>query len=151
MLLSEPVHCVPLTLKMTDGVEQQICITFVLRLNIAPWSLFGWFRRLQLWATGDWQLRRDNAPALAPYLILRLLAFPKTKITFDSRLLIRFRKIHGTADGNWETCVRSQGAYFEGDWGIIILCTMFFVSCVFFSKCLYFSYYISEYLLDNLI
>ena len=25
-------------------------------------------------------------------------------------------------------CVRSQGAYFEGDWGIIVLCTLFLVS-----------------------
>ena len=28
----------------------------------------------------------------------------------------------------WENCVRSQGAYFEGDWGIIVLCIMFLVS-----------------------
>ena len=29
-------------------------------------------------------------------------------------------------------CVRSQGAYFEGDWGVVVLCTMFLVSCIFF-------------------
>ena len=28
----------------------------------------------------------------------------------------------------WENSVRSQGAYLEGDWGIIVLCTMFLVS-----------------------
>ena len=28
----------------------------------------------------------------------------------------------------WEKCVRSHSAYFEGDWSVIVLCTMFFVS-----------------------
>ena len=30
----------------------------------------------------------------------------------------------------WENCVRSQGAYFEGDWGIIVLSTMFLVPSI---------------------
>ena len=29
--------------------------------------------------------------------------------------------------------------YFEGDWGTIVLCTMFFVSCIFFNNCVSFS------------
>ena len=29
----------------------------------------------------------------------------------------------------WENWVRSQGAYFEGDWGVIVLCPVFLVSC----------------------
>ena len=37
-------------------------------------------------------------------------------------------KYNGADDGDWENCVRSQGAYFEGDWGIIVLCTVFLVS-----------------------
>ena len=39
-------------------------------------------------------------------------------------------KYDRAADGNWEKCVRSQGACFEGDFeeGIIVLCTMFLVS-----------------------
>ena len=49
----------------------------------------------------------------------------------------------------WENCVRSQDAFFEGDWGVIVLCTMFLVSYIFFSKCLYFSYYMAGYLLDR--
>ena len=28
---------------------------------------------------------------------------------------------------HYENCMRSQGDYFEGDWGIIVLCTMFLV------------------------
>ena len=35
---------------------------FVLRLNISLWKLFRWFRRPQLWATGDWQLCHYNMP-----------------------------------------------------------------------------------------
>ena len=41
---------------------------------------------------------------------------------------MRFRKCDRAADGDWENCVRSQGAYFEGYWGVIVLCTMFLVS-----------------------
>ena len=70
-------------------------------------------------------------------------AFSKTKITFEREEISDRDKIvekyDGAADGDWEDCVRSQGAYFEGDWGVIVLRTMFLVSCVFFSNCLYFS------------
>ena len=40
----------------------------------------------------------------------------------------------------WENCVRSQSAYLEGDWGVIVLYAIFLVSCIFFNKCLHFSY-----------
>ena len=46
-------------------------------------------------------------------------------------------------------CVRSQGAYFGGDWVIIVLCTKVLVSSIFFSKCLYFSYHVAGYFLDR--
>ena len=69
---------------------------------------------------------------------LCLLAFPKTKITFEKEEISDHRwdsgKYDRTAD-NWENCVRSQAAYFEGDWGIIVLCTKFLI---FFNKCLFF-------------
>ena len=60
---------------------------------------------------------------------LWLLAFPKTKIAFEREEILDHWWDSGiyneAAYGNWENCVRSQGAYFEGDWGIIVLCTMF--------------------------
>ena len=113
-------------------------------------------------ATGDWQLHHDNVPANTSRLIqffsktsnhsgvpaplqprfgaLWLLAFPKTKIIFERKQISDcrwdLRKYDGAADGG---CVRSQGACFEVDWGIIALYTMFLVSCIFFTKCLYFS------------
>ena len=84
---------------------------------------------------------------------LRLLAFPQTKLTFEREEISDHQwdsgKYDGAADGNWENCVRSQDAYFEGDWGVTVLCTMFLVSCIFFNRCLYFSYYMAGYLLDR--
>ena len=74
---------------------------FALSLNIPPQKLFGWLRRMQLWATGEWQLHHDNVPAHASFFgepsnhpgdsvplqlrfgSLQLLAFLKTKITFE--------------------------------------------------------------------
>ena len=149
--------------------------TFVLSLNIPLWKLFGWFRRPQIWATGDWQLHHNNAPAHASCLVqflgktsnhpgdsvlqqprtgaLRLLAFPKTKITFEREEILDCwwdsGKYDRAADGNWENCVRSQSAYSERDWGIIVLCTMFLVPCIFFNTWLYFSYHMAGYLLDR--
>ena len=42
---------------------------FTLSLNIPLWKLFGWFRRLQLWATDDWQLHHSNTPIPASPLV----------------------------------------------------------------------------------
>ena len=137
---------------------------FALSLNVPLRKLSGWFRRPQLWAPGDSQLHHDNVPTHASRLVkflvetsnlpgdsaplqprfgaLWLLAFPKTKITFQREEISHHRWVSGTydraADGDWENHVTSQGAYFEGDWGVIVLCTMFLVSCIFFSKCLFF-------------
>ena len=121
----------------------------MLSLNIPPRTLFGWFRRPKLWATADWQLYHDKSPAQASCLMqtflasnhpgvsallqprfgtLWLLGFPKIKITFEGEEISDHRwdsaKLNGATDGNWENCVRSQGAYSEGDWGVIVLCTM---------------------------
>ena len=145
----------------------------MLRCNIPPQKLFGWFQRT--WAVGDWQLHHNNMPAHASWSgveffdkhqiiqvtqpplqprfgALQLLPFPKTKSTFEREEISDHRwdsgKYNGVADGYWENCVRSQGAYFEGDWGIIILCAMFLVSGTF-NKCLCFSYYMAGCLLDR--
>ena len=51
-------------------------------LNIPPRKLFEWFRRLQLWAAGDWQLHHNNEPACASRLMQRFLAkHPVTQMT----------------------------------------------------------------------
>ena len=73
----------------------------------------------------------------------------QTNITFEREEISDHQwdsgKYNRAADGDWENCVRSQGA-----WDIIVLCTMFPVSCIFFNKCLQFSYYMAGYLLDRL-
>ena len=75
MSLSEQAYCVAVTFKMIDWVEQQICIKFCIKqMNIPPWKLFGWFRNLQLWATGDWQLHQDNMPTQVSCLLQSFLA-----------------------------------------------------------------------------
>ena len=114
---------------------------FTLSLNIPLWKLFGWFRRLQLWATGNWQLHQqpdsscimshaevfgetsnhpgDSAPLEPRFGALWHLAFPNTKIIFEREEISDHQwdsgKYDRAADGNWENYVRSQGIYFEGD------------------------------------
>ena len=84
---------------------------------------------------------------------LWLLAFPKTKITFEREEISDWQwdsgKYDGAADGDWENYVRSHGAYYEGDWGVIVLCTMFLVSFIFFYKRLYFSCHTDGYFWDR--
>ena len=63
-----------------------------------------------------------SSPA-AQIWTLWLLAFPKTKITFErviSDLQWNSGKQDGAADGDWENCVRSQGAYYEQDWDVTV-------------------------------
>ena len=100
------------------------------------WKLFRWFRRLQLRATGNWQLHHDNAlthtsrlvqffgetsnhPYNSALLLPRLcsmqpLAFPQTKISFErediSDYLWDSGKYKGVADSDRKNCVRSHGA-----------------------------------------
>ena len=94
----------------------------------------------------------DSALLQPRFGALKLLAFPRSKITLE-REEISDRcdsgKYNRAADGDWENCVRSQGAYLKEHWGVIVLCTMFVVCCTFFNKCLYFSYYMAGYLLDR--
>ena len=95
----------------------------------------------------------DSDPLQPRFGALWLLAFPKTKITFEREEISNHQwdsgKYDGAADGDWENCVRSQGAYFKEYWGIIVLCIMFPISCIFFNKCFYFSYYMAGYLPDR--
>ena len=136
---------------MTEQVEQLICMKFALSLNIPPWKLFGWFRSLQLWSAASSRQHAhscitahaeffgetsnhsgDSTPVQPRYGALRPLAFPTTNISFEREEISDHwwysGKHNRAADGDWENCVRSRGAYLEGDWGIIVLCTVFLVS-----------------------
>ena len=69
------------------------------------------------------------SPNLAPcdFWLFQKLKSPLKQKTFHTNWW-DLGKYNEAADGNWEICVRSQGAYFEGDWGVIVLWTMFLVS-----------------------
>ena len=162
---------------MTERVEQQICIKFCIKLEHSSVEIIHMIQKSA--AMGNWWLAAssqeripsytmscaeffsktsnhpgDSAPLQSRSGALQLLAFPKTKITFEREEISDHwwdsGKYNGSADGYWENCVRSQGAYIEGDWGVIVLCIVFLVSCIFFNKCLYFLYYMAGYLLDRL-
>ena len=91
----------------------------------------------------------DSGPLQPRFGSLWHLAFPKTKVTFEREEISNHwwdsGKYDGAADGEWEKCVRSQGAYFEGDWGIIVLCTLFLISCIFFNQCLNFFSFLKRF------
>ena len=135
---------------------------FVLSLNIPPWKLFKQFRRLQLWATGSFTmtthllmhhisrsfLAKHQIPQLAQpsyspdFVFCDFWLLPKLKSPLKGKRFQTISEIQESMTGQLMATgrtVKSQGACFEGDWGVIIPCTMFPVSCIFFNKCLYFS------------
>ena len=79
MLLHEHVDCVAIAFKMTEWVEQGICTKFCIKLENLLQKLLGWFRRLQLWATGDRQLHHNNMAAHVSRLVQ--IFFVKHQIT----------------------------------------------------------------------
>ena len=93
----------------------------------------------------------DSDPLQPRSGALWLMTFRKTKITFEREEISDHQwdsgKYNRAADGNWENCVWFQGAYFEGDWSIMGLCTMFLVSSSI--NVSYFSHYMAGYLLDR--
>ena len=60
-----------------------------------------------------------SAPLQPRFGALQLLAFLKTKITFEREEISNCQrnsgKYDGAADGDWENCVRAQDTYLEGD------------------------------------
>ena len=147
----------------------------MLSLNILLQKLFGWCRRPQLWATGDYKLHHDNTSTHASRLMQRFLVkhqitevnqLPTAQIWHpatsgfsqhlyhlwkgrDFRPSMRFRKIQW---GSWwqlgELCEVPRCLLWRG---LRCQCLMYNISCicVFFNKCLYFSYYMAGYLLDR--
>ena len=166
MPLSEHVHCVPIAFKLTEWVDQQICIKFCVKLEHSSIETIWMIQKAT--AMGNWRLAASSQqricscitsraellvkhqitqvtqPCYSPDLVpCDFWLFPKLKSPLKGE---RFQTVHeiqenmtGQTDDDWENCVRSQGAYFEGDLGIIVLCTMFLVSCIFINKCVYFS------------
>ena len=79
-----------------------------------------------------WNIKspRYSAPLELIFGALWPLAFPKTKTTFEREDISDHWWDSGKHDGAADddgNCVRSRGAYFEGDWGIIVPCTTFLI------------------------
>ena len=147
-------YCVAAAFKMTEWVGQRICIKFCIKLEHCSAETVWMIKKATV--MGNWWLAAssrqracscitscavfgetsnhpsDSAPLQTRFGALWLLAFSKTKITFEREEISKcwwdLRKYGRAADGNWENYVRPQGAYFEGDWSVIVLCTMFLVS-----------------------
>ena len=136
---------------MTEQVEQRICIKFCVKLdhssmgtNYADDSEGHSYGQLvigsfitttcllmhHVWCRDfSWNIKSPRWPLQPRFGALQLLAFHKTKITFEREEISDHwwdsGKYNRAADGNWENCVRSQGAYFEGDWGVIVQCFLY--------------------------
>ena len=158
---------------MTEQVEQQSCIKFCIKAwtflcgnysddseghsygQLVIGSFITTMRPLiTSHAVFLWNIKSPRwlSPLQPRFGALPLLAFPKTQITFEREKISNHQwdseKIwQGSwlGAGDWENCVRSQGAYFEGHWEVIVLCIMFLVLVSFFNKCLYFSHYVAGY------
>ena len=86
-----------------DWVSRTMNLHTILHLSfsIPPQKLFGWFRRPQLWATGDWQLHQDNEPTHVSHLMQKFLAnhpgdsapYTSDLAPCDFWLSVRFTKI----------------------------------------------------------
>ena len=104
MPLSELVYCVAVAFKMTEQVEQRICIKFCFKLEHSSRETIWMIQKLQLWqlVIGSFITMHllvhhvfytifgetsnhpgDSASLQRRFGALRLLAFPKTKITFE--------------------------------------------------------------------
>ena len=150
------MYCVAITFKVTKQVEQQIYVRFCVKFEhssletirmiqkaapMGKWWLTISSRQctsscITFWAEVFGQTSNhpgDSAPLQPRFGALRLLDLPQTKTTFVREEISDHQwdsgKCDGTADGDWENCVRSQDTYFEGDWGVILLYT---VSCILY-------------------
>ena len=63
----------PLHSKWLSEYSRKYTSNFALSLSIPLQKLFRWFRRLQPWATGDWQLHHNHVPAHTSHLVQSLL------------------------------------------------------------------------------
>ena len=164
MPVSEHVYCVAMAFKMTEWVKQRICIKFCVNLEHSSMESIQMIEKAA--AMGKWWVAAssqqhgcscaeffgeasnhpgDSAPLQPRFDALWLLSFPKSKITSEREEISDHwwgsEKYDGATDIYWENCVRSQDAYFEGDRGIIVLCTPFLVSCSINVSC--FSYLVN--------
>ena len=174
MLLSEHVYCVTVAFKTTEQVEQQICLKLCVKLEHSSMETIQMIQKAvamgNCWlAASSRQCTHscimshaeffgetsyhpgDSAPLQPIFSTLRLLLFPKTKVNFEREEISDCRdsgKCNRVANANWENWGRSEGAYSKRDWGIIVLCTMFFISCIFFNVSIFHNTWLGTFWTD---
>ena len=72
MPLSERVYCVAITFKITERVEQQMCIQFCIKLEHCSVEMMWMIQKAKAIGNCDW-LHQDNAPSHASRLPQSLL------------------------------------------------------------------------------
>ena len=72
--MSVNAYCVAVAVKMTEQIEQHICVIFCVKLEHSSTENIRMIHRPQLWATGDWQLHHNNVPTQASCLVQSFLA-----------------------------------------------------------------------------
>ena len=75
---------------MTEQVEKRICIKFCIKLEHSFTESIRMLRRLQLWATEDWQLHHDNTPlhSLCSFTVFgEILHHPVTQFPYSQDLV----------------------------------------------------------------
>ena len=173
MPLSEHEYCVAIAAKMTEQVQQWICIQFCVNLEHSPMETIQMVQKAA--AMDNWLLAAssqqyalsritshaeffgktsshpgDSVPLEPRFGTPWLLTFPQTKITSEREEISEHQwgsgKYDGAADADWENCVRSPRCLL---WrGLKHHCPTCNISCIFFSKCL-FSCYMAGNLLDR--
>ena len=155
MLLSGHVHCVTASFKMAEWVEQRICIKFCIKLKHSPTGTIWVIQKAT--AMGSWWLAAsshtrasclmqssfgetsnhpdDSASLLPGFAICDFLLFPKLKSPLKEK---RFQTVDEIQENIitigrtvWSPKVPTLStSHFEGDGGIIVLCTIFL--CIFY-------------------
>ena len=92
-------------------------------------------------------ITRWLSPSTAPLVPFNFWLFPKLKSPLKGKRFQTLNEIQENITGQLMAIGRTlwhpKVPTLKRDWDVIVLCTMFLVSCIFFSKCLYFAYYIS--------
>ena len=158
MPLTEHVYCMAIAFKMTEALVQILHYAWTFLCKNYLDDSEGWsygqlvigsfitttcpFTHHVLCRVFWWNIHHpgDSAPVEPKFGTCDFWLFPKLKsplISFEREEISDHRwdsgKYDAVADGYWENCVRSQGAYFEVDWRI----TPCSVSCIL-NKCHYF-------------
>ena len=153
---------------MAEPVEQWICIKFCVKLEHSATETISMIQKIT--AMGNGWLAASSGQHACSCFIPHAEFFGEHQITqvtqphytidltrwdFWLKWPLKGKRFHTTIEiqenmkGQLMVMWSTVCAYFVGHWGIIVLWTLFLVSCIFFSKCLYFSYYMAGYVLDR--